>query len=290
MSMRPLTAFLTVAIGMNGLVLLGPGEARAAQAAAATAQGRAAAELVVMLSRTDADLLLDDVLQEGTGWERKVRTPPLERGSEVDVKITVKWRPNNYTLMTRNRVVRVRGGESVAVDMTQESPADRAEIRYVPTPDSVVAEMIAMAGITPQDVVYEPGSGDARITIAAVKAGARRGVGIDLDQERVIEARANVRLAGLSNRIEIRQGDALDIKDLSEASVVFLYMGNEFDMLIRPILWRQLRVGARVVSHRFTMGDWDPDETHTVYDEEHGEILVHRWTITQDVKDRAARR
>jgi hypothetical protein len=61
-------------------------------------------------------------------------------------------------------------------------------------------------------------------------------------------------------------------------------------MLIRPILWRQLRVGARVVSHRFTMGDWDPDETHTVYDEEHGEILVHRWTITQDVKDRAARR
>ncbi len=140
-------------------------------------------------------------------------------------------------------------------------PADRAEIRYVPTPDFIVAEMIRVAGITRDDVVYEPGCGDARITIAAVKAGAKRGVGIDLDLARVADSRKRVSAAGLDGRIEIRRGDALDIKDLSEATVVFLYMGEEFDVLLRPILLKQLRVGARIVSHRFRMGDWMPDET-----------------------------
>ena len=65
----------------------------------------------------------------------------------------------------------------------------------------------------------------------------------------------------LQDKIEIRLGDALDIKDLSDATVVFLYMGEEFDVLLRPILWKQLKVGTRIVSHRFRMGDWMPDET-----------------------------
>jgi precorrin-6B methylase 2 len=176
------------------------------------------------------------------------------------------------------------------VDLTGEDPNDRAEIRYVPTPDFIVAEMIRMAGITSRDVVYEPGCGDARITIAAVKAGARRGVGIDLDAARVAESQKLVTAAGLQNRIEIRQGDALDIKDLSEATVVFLYMGEEFDVLLRPLLWKQLRVGARVVSHRFRMGDWTPDETITVARPTDDEVsLVHVWTITQEVKAWAAK-
>ena len=121
--------------------------------------------------------------------------------------------------------------------------------------------MIKLAGVGPADVVFEPGCGDARITIEAVKAGARKGVGIDIDPERVTESRGLVKAAGLDDRIEIRQGDALDIRDLSEASVVFLYMGDHFNLLIRPHLWRELKVGARVVSHRFTMGDWKPDRT-----------------------------
>jgi uncharacterized protein (TIGR03000 family) len=286
--MRLLTTVLSVSVSVSGLVLTGHVEARAAQAAAAV-RAPVASEITVRLPRIDTEVSLDGQLQEGSGADRKIETPPVEPGREVEYQISAKWRPNNYTVMTRTRVVRVRGGDRVTVDMTEDGPDDRAEIRFVPTPDSVVAEMIKMAGVTAADVVYEPGCGDGRITIAAVKAGARRGVGIDLDPVRVTESRANVRLEGLSDRIEIRQGDALDIKDLSEASVVFLYMGNEFDMLIRPILWRQLKVGARVVSHRFTMGDWDPDETRTVFDEENGEILVHRWTITQAVKDRAAR-
>ena len=94
-----------------------------------------------------------------------------------------------------------------------------------------------------------------------------------------------MKAAGLDGRIDIRLGDALDIKDLSEATVVFLYMGDEFDMLIRPILWAQLKVGARVVSHRFKMGDWEPDTTVNAGDE-YG-YQLHRWTITEDVKRRA---
>ena len=130
--------------------------------------------------------------------------------------------------MTRTKTVSFRAGEPIAVDLTVEDPADRVRVIYVPTPDALVAEMIELAGVGPADVVFEPGCGDARITIAAVKAGARKGVGIDIDPDRVVESRELVKNAGLDNRIEIRQRDALDIPDLSEATVVFLYMGDHF--------------------------------------------------------------
>jgi tRNA A58 N-methylase Trm61 len=154
----------------------------------------------------------------------------------------------------------------------------------VPTPADIADEMVKLAGVTSNDVAYEPGCGDARITIAAVKGGARRGVGIDIDPERVAESRARVKEAGLENRIEIRLGDALDIKDLSSASVVFLYMGDHFDLLIRPNLWRELKVGSRIVSHRFTMGDWKPDKTINVTSADGGDYELHLWTITEEIK------
>ena len=146
--------------------------------------------------------------------------------------------------------------------------------------------MVTLAGVSAADVVYEPGCGDARITIAAVRGGARKGVGIDIDPDRVADSRARVKEAGLEDRIEIRLGDALDIGDLSAANVVFLYMGDHFNLLIRPILWRELKVGARVVSHRFTMGDWKPDKTVAVSSDAGGEYELHLWTITEEVKRR----
>ena len=144
--------------------------------------------------------------------------------------------------------------------------------------------MVELAGVGKDDVVFEPGCGDARITIAAVKAGARRGVGIDIDPDRVTDSRARVKAAGLADRIEIRLGDALDIPDLSSASVVLLYMGDHFNLLLRPHLWRQLKVGSRIVSHRFKMGDWEPDKTITVSAQGGGEYELHLWTITEEVK------
>ena len=177
----------------------------------------------------------------------------------------------------------------MTLDLSVEDPTDRVRVIYVPTPDDIAAEMVKLAGVTANDVAFEPGCGDARITIAAVKGGAKRGVGIDIDPDRVTESRANVKQAGLDNKIEIRLGDALDIRDLSTATVVFLYMGEHFNMLIRPILWRELPVGARIVSHRFTMGDWNPDKTVTVASSGGGDYDLHLWTITQDVKRRVAK-
>jgi hypothetical protein len=156
---------------------------------------------------------------------------------------------------------------------------------YEGTPLSVVPAMIELAGITAEDVVYEPGCGDARVLIAAIKAGARKGLGIDIDPDLAEVAYAEAKKAQLADKIEIRWGNALSV-DMSEATVVFLFMGEAFNLVMRPMLWKQLPVGARVVSNDFGMGDWTPDRAVRV--ETPGRTYVlYRWTITEDVKNRA---
>jgi len=135
------------------------------------------------------------------------------------------------------------------------------------------------------DVVYEPGCGDARVLIAAIKAGARQGLGVDIDPDLAEVAYAEVKKAQLTDRIEIRWGNALGV-DMSEATVVFLFMGEPFNLVMRPLLWKQLPRGARVVSNDFGMGDWKPDRTVRI--ETPGRTYVlYRWTITDEVKNRA---
>jgi len=243
--------------------------------------------ITAIVPHIDTELFIENTLIEGTGTSREFETAPLEPQKTYEYKVTVRWRPNNYTVMTRTKTVRIRAGDEVAVDLTIDDPHDRAEIRYVPTPAQIVTAMIDLARVSRDDVVYEPGCGDARITIAAVNAGAKKGVGIDIDPERVAESKVNVKAAKLEDKIDIRRGDALDIQDLSEATVVFLYMGDEFNLLIRPILWKQLKVGSRIVSHRFTMGDWKPDRTIGVAVDDSPDYELHLWTITQDVKEKA---
>jgi uncharacterized protein (TIGR03000 family) len=246
--------------------------------------------VTVTVPDAEAELAVDGKVIQGKGTSRTFVTAPLEARTTYRYTFTATWHPNGYTTITRSKTVAFRAGERVVVDLTREDPADRVRVRYVPTPDEIADAMIKLAGITPQDVVYEPGCGDARITIAAVTAGARKGVGIDIDPERVTESRARVAAAGLGDKIDIRLGDALDIQDLSAASVVFLYMGDHFNMLIRPHLWKELEVGARVVSHRFLMGDWKPDKTVSVPGYESGEYELHLWTITEDVKRKIEQR
>jgi tRNA A58 N-methylase Trm61 len=154
----------------------------------------------------------------------------------------------------------------------------------VPTPPDIVEAMIDLASIGRDDVVFEPGCGDARITIAAIHRGARRGICVDIDPERARESRANVQAAGLADRIEVRDGDALDVQNLAGVSVVLLYMGDHFNMLLRPILLRELKVGSRIVSHRFTMGDWKPDKTVSKLGEDGVLYDLHLWTITDEIK------
>jgi len=253
----------------------------ASQAPAAAATNSTAV-LTISPPTYDTQIEIDGTVVAGTGATRTMETPPLASGRTYQYRLVAKWEPNTYTKMTRTKMVTVRAGDRLRIDLTVDDPADRVSVIYVPTPDFVVAEMVKLAGITDRDVTYEPGVGDARITIAAVRGGARRAVGIDLDPVRVEESRANVTAAGLSDKIEIRLGDALEQPDLGQMTVVLLYMGDHFNMLIRPHLWKQLPVGARVVSHRFLMGDdWPPDKTVTLKDEYGLGIDVHLWTITE---------
>jgi hypothetical protein len=158
---------------------------------------------------------------------------------------------------------------------------------YEGTPYSVVPAMIELARIGGNDVIYEPGCGDARVLIAAMNAGARRGIGVDIDPDLAEVSYAAVKSAGLQDKVDIRWGNALAI-DMSNATVVFLFMGEAFNLIMRPLLWKQLPVGARVVSNDFSMGDWKPDRTVRV--ETPGRTYtLYLWTITEDVKAAAAR-
>ena len=261
----------------------------AAQAPSTATRNVAAARASVTLPQDDAELEVNGRPVQGNGTRRAFNLPPLQGEAAQPVTFLTRWRPNGYTEMTRTKTVTVRAGDTVTIDLGTETPDDRVKVIYVPTPDDVAQEMVKLAAVTRSDVVYEPGCGDARITIAAMRAGAQRAICIDIDADRAKESRANVEAAGMAEKIDVRHGDALDLKDLSEVTVVFLYMGDHFNMLIRPVLWRDLPVGSRIVSHRFTMGDWAPDRTLSFNSAEGGIYDLHLWTITEDLKRKAGR-
>lgn len=154
---------------------------------------------------------------------------------------------------------------------TQQKPA--LDVPYVPTPPEVVDEMLRMAAVTKDDVVYDLGCGDGRIVIAAAKKYGARGVGVDIDPQRIKEANENARKEGVTDHVKFIQQDLFQT-DLSEATVVTLYLLPDINLKLRPKLWRELRPGARVVSHAFTMGDWEPERTANVDGR-----MVYFWTI-----------
>jgi cyclopropane fatty-acyl-phospholipid synthase-like methyltransferase len=148
------------------------------------------------------------------------------------------------------------------------------DIHYVPTSDALVETMLETANVTPQDVVYDLGSGDGRIVIAAAKKFGARGVGIELDSDLIKEATRNAQKAGVADRVRFIKGDFFKT-DLSEATVVTLYLSKTTNQRLEPKLRRELKPGARVVSHRFEMPDtWKPDKDLSV----HG-THVFLWTI-----------
>jgi SAM-dependent methyltransferase len=145
-------------------------------------------------------------------------------------------------------------------------------VPFVPSPQIVVDKMIELAGVKKGDVVYDLGSGDGRIVIAAAKKGARA-VGFDIDPDLVAESRANVKKAGVQESAEIRHQDILTV-DLSPASVVTMYLLPDVNLKLKPNLLSQLKPGSRVVSHSFDMGDWKPDRVERVDGR-----TIYLWTI-----------
>jgi SAM-dependent methyltransferase len=235
--------------------------------------------LKVLVPQDDAAILVNQKKVKGEGKERKITVTKPAKGKDYHV-VTASWEPNNYTKFTRTRKVPADSKGEVIVDLTKAYDTEKIKIRYVPTPNDVVAKMCELGKVTNKDTVFDIGCGDGRIVIMAVeKYAAKRGVGIDLDPVRIKESKEKAKEHKVEDKVEFRVGDALEIKDLSDADVVMLYMGDDVNLRLRPILQKTLKPGARVVSHRFTMGDWRPTRTETFTGEDGDEYDVHLWVI-----------
>lgn len=160
--------------------------------------------------------------------------------------------------------------------MRQRKP----DIGYIPTEPELVRAMLILASVTSSDVVYDLGSGDGRLAIAAAQQCGARGVGIDIDPDRIREANENALKAGVSDRVKFRQEDLFN-SDFSEATVVFLYLLPHLNLKLRPQLFHQLKPGTRVVSHDFDMGDWKPDRTQKMILPE--ESTLYYWVIPKEM-------
>jgi competence ComEA-like helix-hairpin-helix protein len=157
---------------------------------------------------------------------------------------------------------------------TYTTQSTEPDVLYVPTPQPVVEAMLELAGVKAGDVVYDLGSGDGRIVITAAKKYGARGVGIDIDPLLVKTATANAAAAGVSDRVRFVSGNIFSA-DVSEATVVTLYLLQSLNERLRPKLVRELRAGARVVSHVFNMGpEWPPEQTREI-----GASRIFLWTL-----------
>ncbi len=167
---------------------------------------------------------------------------------------------------------------------TAGTPTRKPDVIFVPTPEPVVKQMLTMAKVGPNDVVYDLGCGDGRIPIAAVRDfGAKSAVCIDIDPQRIKEARANVQRAGLGDKVEVRHADMF-LVDTSPATVVTLYLLPDLNVRLRPKLQKELRNGARIVSQSFDMGDWKPVQQVEVSDK-----TVYLWNVENKNNRQAAR-
>jgi ubiquinone/menaquinone biosynthesis C-methylase UbiE len=164
---------------------------------------------------------------------------------------------------------------SAQATTSQQKPLRRPDVIWVPTRDPVVEAMLKMAKVTANDVVYDLGCGDGKIVIAAARLGAR-GVGVDIDPQRIKEANANAAKAGVTDRVQFILGDIFDPNlKISEASVVTLYLLQRLNEQLKPRLLKELTPGTRVVSNTFHMGDdWPPEQTQQV-----DSYTIYFWTI-----------
>ena len=173
------------------------------------------------------------------------------------------------------------GGSPSQLD---SQPRDPDLAPYIPTPQEVVNRMLELAEVTTTDIVYDLGSGDGRIPITAAKRYGARGVGIDFDPQRIAESNANARREGVTDRVEFILGDVLQA-DVSEATVVTLYLLSSSNIKLRPILTRQLSPGTRIVSHAFDMGDWLADRIEIFKDYRGNPRTLYLWKFDGQPKN-----
>jgi hypothetical protein len=177
----------------------------------------------------------------------------------------------------RTPVAKLTQGPKTIKSRAPKRPLRKPDVIYYPTPPETVAEMLRMAKIKKGDVLYDLGSGDGRIPIAAAKEYGIRAVGIEIDPKLVTEAEENARQAGVSQLVTFRNEDMFRV-NLSEATVVTLYLSEKLNVLLRPKLLSELRPGSRILSHDFRMGDWKPEQSVRV---PWGKLYrtVYLWTV-----------
>lgn len=166
---------------------------------------------------------------------------------------------------------------AVAQTAAPATPSRTPDVIFVPTPQDVVDAMLKVAKVGPNDVLYDLGSGNGIIPVTAAKQFGTRGVGIDIDPTRIAEANANARKNNVTDKVKFIQGDLFE-QDLSEATVISLYLLNSLNLKLRPKLL-ELKPGTRIVSHAFDMGDWAPEQTINV-----DARMVYFWTVPEKKK------
>ena len=163
---------------------------------------------------------------------------------------------------------------SFAQQAPQDGPLRSPDVPFVPTRQEIVEEMLRVAEVKPGDVVYDLGSGDGRIVITAAGKFGARAIGVDIDPQRIAEANANAKRAGVEKEATFRLGDLFQA-DIAEATVVTLYLLPDVNLRLKPKLLRDLKPGTRIVSHDFSMGDdWKPERTLKL-----GNDWIYFWTI-----------
>ncbi|MGB6296995.1 MAG: class I SAM-dependent methyltransferase [Rivularia sp. (in: cyanobacteria)] len=161
----------------------------------------------------------------------------------------------------------------------------RADVPYVPTATEVVEQMLKMAKVSSNDIVYDLGSGDGRIPITAVKQyNAKKATGVEINPDLVQKSQENAKEAGVSDRVNFLQQDLFKT-DLSDATVVTLYLLPQVNLKLRPKLLQELKPGTRIVSHAFDMGDWTPERVEQVKDKNGRTYTIYQWTVPENVPE-----
>ena len=160
----------------------------------------------------------------------------------------------------------------------EAQPEEQGDVPYVPTPPEVVEAMLKLGEVKKGDILYDLGCGDGRIVIMAAQKFEARGTGIDLNPERIKEANANAKQAGVTDRVRFLEQNLFDA-DIHEATVVTLYLLPDVNLRLRPKLLKDLKVGTRIVSHQFDMGEWKPEKKVDM-----DWRTIYMWTVSEQAK------